>query len=152
MSHHANAADQLFAHEAAVGALVEINAAKVAATRSQNAAVKAFAARMLEDHSKATEMIVAIGGANNAQVVTTLDPAHQRALEQLGKLDGAAFDLSYIRSEVSEHQKAAQLYEWIISSGQDPSVKGYAMEALPSVLQQLQMAQSVLVQLGAEGP
>jgi putative membrane protein len=150
LPHHANAADQLFAHEASLDALAEVGVAKVAATRAQNAAVKQFASRMLDEHTKSREMIAAIGGANNAQVVSSLDPAHQRALEELTKLEGAAFDLTYIRGEVSEHQRTAQLYEWIICSGQDPSVTGYAMEVLPAVLRQLEMAQSVLGQLGTE--
>jgi putative membrane protein len=147
-AHHANMADQYFAYEAALDALAELGAARVAASQAQSAHVKQFATRMLEENAKSREVLQAIAGADNVPVASTLDSAHQSAIQDLGRLQGQGFDLGYLRAEVASHQRTAQLYEWIIGSGQDPSVREYAAEALPAELQQLQTAQSLLVQLG----
>jgi len=73
-------------------------------------------------------------------------------MEQLDKADDKAFDTLYIRGQVVEHQKAAQLYEWIIDSGQDPRLTRYAMDTLPIVLHHLEMAKGVLAQLAGAAP
>jgi putative membrane protein len=145
--HQASAADQLFALEAALDVMAELDAARVAQAQAQSAPVKQFAARMLDEHAKSRARLQAMAGASHVPMVSSLDSAHQRMLEELGGLHGGGFDLSYVRTEVAAHQRAAELYEWIISSGQDPGVKSYAAEVLPAVLEHLEAAQILLAQL-----
>jgi putative membrane protein len=81
-----------------------------------------------------------------------LDKDHKVMLEQLGKVDGRAFDAAYIRGQVVDHQRSAQLYEWIIDSGQDPRLASYAMATLPVVLRHLEMAKALQAQLTGSAP
>jgi putative membrane protein len=149
LSVHANAADQLFALEAALDAQAELDAARVAQSQAQSAPVRQFAAHILDEHTRSQEMLRAIATAGNASLAVSPDPAYQRVIEELGRLHGEGFDLGYLRAEVAAQQRAVELCEWIISSGQQPSIKGYAVDALPKVLQQLEAAQVLLAQLDA---
>jgi putative membrane protein len=149
---HPNTADLIFSHEAALGGMAEVNAGKLAARKGQSAAVKEFANRMVSDHTAAGERLTAVNKSNKVQAPPDLDKDHKVTLDQLGKADGKAFDVAYIRAQIVDHQKTAQLYEWIIDNGQDPRLVSYAMETLPSVLRHLEMAKSLQAQLTGSAP
>jgi putative membrane protein len=149
---HPNTADLVFGHEAALGGMAEVDAGKLAARKAQNAAVKEFANHMVSDHTAANERLSALNKNNKVRAPGDLDKDHKVMLDQLGKTDGKAFDAAYIRGQVVDHQKAVQLYEWIIDNGQDPRVASYAMEALPTVMRHLEMAKSLQAQLTGSAP
>jgi putative membrane protein len=62
-------------------------------------------------------------------------------------MSGSNFDHAYLHGQIVEHQKTVQLLEWEINSGQDAGIKRFASEALPTVLQHLQMAQDLMTQI-----
>ena len=66
---------------------------------------------------------------------------------QLDGLSGTEFDLAYIRGQIGDHQKTAQLFEWEIGSGQDPQLKAFVSQVLPIVLHHLELARAVEYQL-----
>jgi Domain of unknown function (DUF4142) len=51
-------------------------------------------------------------------------------LQYLEKPSGRDFDLAYIRGQVTEHQMAAQLFEWEIGSGQDSQLRAFAAQVV----------------------
>jgi putative membrane protein len=69
---------------------------------------------------------------------------------ELERLSGPDFDIAYMRAQVQDHQKAAQLLEWEIGSGQDMELVHFASETLPEVLDHLQMAQHLIVPLATQ--
>jgi putative membrane protein len=149
---HANAADVIFAHEATLGGMAEVNAGKLAMRKAQSQDVKDFANRMVSDHTAAADRLAALSKSSRVGRPADLDKDHKVVLEQLGKVDGRAFDSAYIRGQVVDHQRTAQLYEWIIDNGQDPRVASYAMETLPVVLRHLEMAKALQAQLTGSAP
>jgi len=149
---HPNTADLLFAREAALGAMAEVNAGKLAARKAQNPAIKDFANRMVSDHTNANGRLAALEKGDRMNVPDQLDKDHKVMMDQLGKLDGRDFDVAYIRGQVTDHQKTAQLYEWIIDNGQDPRLTSYAMETLPAVMRHLEMARALQAQLTGSAP
>ena len=70
---------------------------------------------------------------------------------QLSTLKGDAFDQAYLRAQVMDHQKTAQLLEWEIGSGQNDQVTAYAKATLPIVLDHLQHAQKLLTEMTSAG-
>jgi putative membrane protein len=149
---HANAADAIFVHEATLGGMAEVNAGKLAARKAQSQDVKDFANRMVSEHSAAGDRLAALIRSSRVGRPADLDKDHKVMLEQLGKVDGRAFDAAYIRGQVVDHQRSAQLYEWIIDSGQDPRLASYAMATLPVVLRHLEMAKALQAQLTGSAP
>jgi putative membrane protein len=144
---HANTVDQLFIRELGLGGMAEAQFGKLAARKAQNPHVKEFARRMADDHGKANEKLVPLARAADVPMRKDFDLDHRVMRDELDKLTGAAFDVAYIRGQVREHQKTAQLLEWEIGSGQDTRVRTYAMQTLPLVMDHLEHAQALQAEL-----
>ena len=79
-----------------------------------------------------------------------LNAEHAATRETLAAMDAAVFDLHYMRTQVIEHQMAAQLLEWEINAGQNAPLQGFAAETLPAVLEHLAMARGIVEDLSRE--
>jgi putative membrane protein len=148
---HANDADHLFIKEASFGGMAEVEAGKLAQQRGQRPAVKEFARKMVTDHTKANDGLRPLQRAVSSAAPKELDMDHQVMRTQLSTLKGDAFDQGYLRAQVMDHQKTAQLLEWEIGSGQSDQVKAYAKATLPIVLDHLQHAQKLLTEMTGTG-
>ncbi len=144
---HGNSADMLFTRQVTLGGTQEVELAKLATKRARNQDVKNFAQRMIADHGKANDGALQLARTLAVQPRAKPDMDHAVVRGQLEKLNGDAFDAAYIRSQVIDHQQTAHLLEWEIGSGQDPRVRGFAMQTLPIVLDHLEMAKHLLAQL-----
>jgi putative membrane protein len=142
-----NNPDRLFVRAAAIGGMAEVEFGKLAQQKAQSAAVKDFALRMIEDHSKANDRLTSIAKEAGIAVPDELDPEHQAMRDRLGALSGAEFDLVYLEGQVADHQQTVQLLEYEIGSGQHVALKSLAAESLPVVLQHLQSAQSIRAEM-----
>jgi putative membrane protein len=143
----ANPQDRLFVLLVGQGGLAEVDLARLADGKTQNAAVKQFARRMLDEHSSANAQLVAT--ARQAGLVPPAQPsADQQAMRtRLAGLSGAAFDEAYLRGQLVEHQKTAQLLEWEMGSGQQVPLQRFAAATLPAVLDHLRHVQHLLTTL-----
>jgi putative membrane protein len=138
-----NNADRIFVHAAAIGGMAEVELGQLAEQKGQSDAVKDFARRMVEDHTKANDRLIGLAKEDGIAVPEELDAEHKAMRDRLEALSGAEFDLAYIQGQVADHQKTAQLLEHEIGSGQDVELKSFASEILPVVLGHLEMAQSI---------
>jgi putative membrane protein len=150
--HQLNQQDRLFLEQAGIGGMAEVALGRLAEQRGQNAAVKDFARRMVQDHGKANDQLANIAHGVNVPVPQGPDPEQRTMQEQLEKLSGASFDVAYVRGQVGEHQKTSVLLAWEIGSGQDAELKRFAADTLPVVLDHLQMARDLVSQLTGQGP
>jgi putative membrane protein len=145
-----NTTDVLFVRLVAEGGLAEVSFAELASEVAAAPSVKEFAEKMVADHSAANDKLTAIAGESGLAVPVELNAEHAALRENLDSLDGAAFDLTYMRTQVVEHQKTAQLLEWEINSGQHAPLQRLAAETLPKVLEHLAMARGVVEELARE--
>ena len=135
-------ADRKFVEEAAQGGMAEVQHGNLAAQRATNPQVKQFAQRMVQDHSKANDELKSIIGPRGITPPTTMDRKHHRAMEKLGKLNGAEFDREYMKHMVEDHKKDISLYEKQAKSGKDGDLKSFAAKTLPILQEHLALAQS----------
>ena len=111
--------DPQIAHIAYSAGVIDVEAAKLALSKTKNADVKAFAESMQKDHEAVNDMALALVKKLN---VTPEDNATSRALAkaaeekraELGKLDGAAFDKAYIDNEVAYHKQVNGALETVL--------------------------------------
>ncbi|NKF33517.1 DUF4142 domain-containing protein, partial [Pseudomonas sp. BGM005] len=82
-------------------------------------AAKQFADMMVRDHTDAGSKLRELADAAKIPLPTALDPDHQAVRDQLDRLDDEAFDAAYIKAQIVDHQKTAQLLAWEISLGED---------------------------------
>jgi putative membrane protein len=142
-----NTQDRLFAQLAAAGGSAEVTFGKLAGDKAQNSAVKDFARMMIDDHGAANKKLIDVADKSKIPLPEALDKDHEKLRQDLANLDGAKFDLAYIRGQVVEHQKTVQLLEWEIGSGEDAELQRFAAETLPTVLHHLEVARDLVAEL-----
>lgn len=145
-----NTADKLFAQLVAEGGLAEVDFAQLAADRGQASSVGDFSRLMMDDHSIANDNLTDLSASSNISLPEELNPTHAAMRAQLEELDGAAFDLAYMRGQVVDHQKTTQLLIWEINAGQDADLQQFAAETLPTVLEHLRMAREIVTNLAQQ--
>ena len=121
--------DPQIAHIAYSAGLIDIEAAKLALTKTETKAVTEFAQSMQKDHEAVNEQALALVKKLN---VTPEDNATSQALAkaaeekraELARLDGAAFDKAYIDNEVAYHAAVNDsLAALLIPSAHDAELK-----------------------------
>lgn len=131
-----------FVSEAAISDMFEIQSSTLAATKLSGAG-KDFAERMVADHTKTTNELTAAAKTSNIPVPTAMDSAHQKMLEKLQSLNGDDFSKQYFKDQVSAHKTAVNLFDRYGKGGQDPKLKDWAAQTLPTLKEHLKMAQAM---------
>lgn len=133
-----------FVNEAAVSDMFEIQSSQLAQTKGGDQ-VKAFAAQMIQDHTKTSDDLKGFvdSGKVKASLPTKMDSAHQKMLDKLQKLDGAAFDKQYDSDQVSGHKQAVSLFQRYGKGGKNADLKDWAEKTLPTLRHHLEMAQGL---------
>ena len=146
-SNQPNVADRNFARAAAAAGLSEVELGRLAGQKCENSEARQFGQRMVNDHSKANNRLKQLAAAANIPLPDEPGADDQAIGKQLDKMQGDAFDRDYVRSQVSAHQQAVQLFEYEIGSGQDSRLKNFASQALPLLMHHLEMAQKIDAEL-----
>ena len=101
--------DPQIAHIAYTAGLIDIEAGKQAIDKAQNKDVRAFAQRMIGDHTAVNDQALAL--VKKLNVTAADNPTSQRLTKsaeetrtKLAGLDGAAFDKAYVDNEVAYHK------------------------------------------------
>jgi len=109
-------------------------------TSSTNPDVRAFAQRMITDHTKSTDMVKAAAKADGMNPATpTLNPMQQRDLAALKAAKGTARDRLYIQQQKPAHQKALALMQSYAHSGKAMHLKQAAAKIAPMVQSHIDM-------------
>jgi putative membrane protein len=135
--------DAEFAQKAAMGGKHEVEGAKFAATKASNAGVKAFANKLVKDHTAANNELMTI--MKKKQIPAAA--AHKAGTEAWRNESGAAFDRAYIDHAISEHAKDIALFEAEFKDGGDAELKAWAGEKLPALREHLKTAQDLKAKL-----
>jgi putative membrane protein len=134
-------ADKAFVQAASSSSSTEIDASKLAMTRSSDKDVKSFARHMLVDHTKLT---VQLKIAAPKGVTVPKDNSDTSLLDSLKPLKGKDFDDAYISKVGLEgHKQAVDAFQKEISDGQNADLKQAAQKALPTIQMHYQMAQDL---------
>ncbi|MBB5235638.1 DUF4142 domain-containing protein [Deinococcus budaensis] len=144
MAPNAGTADGLFLQAATGSNLFEIQSSQLALSKSNTAAIRAFAQQMITDHTTAQNQVNTLAAARNVPLPKVLPPELQLKITTLNTLSGAAFDAAYAREQVLGHQLSISLHQNQQTAGRDPAVVAYAAEKLPVITGHLQQAQALL--------
>jgi putative membrane protein len=145
--HQTNNTDRLFAQLAAAGGMAEVQFAKMTLQKSKAKSVKDFADIMAKDHGAASDKLRDLADAAKIPLPEDVTPDHTEVKKRLDGLEGAAYDVAYIKAQIVDHQKTAQLLAWEIGSGEDAQLQRFAADTLPKVLSHLQAAQAIHAEL-----
>ncbi len=146
--------DPEVAHVAVTANSIDIDMAKLAQTRTTNAAVKQFAATMITDHTAVNQQAAALAlklgvtPADNA-VSQSLETGAKQARATLEPLHGRAFDRAYIDREVAYHQAVLDAIDKVlIPTTENAELKQLLTAVRPAVAAHLEHAKQLRTQLG----
>ena len=149
--------DPQVAHVAVTANSIDIDMAKFAETRTQNAPVKAFAQRMITDHTNVNAQAAALAkklGVTPADntVSQSLQAGAKDARTTLEPLHGAAFDRAYMDREIAYHQAVLDaLDKVLIPTTDNADLKKLLTDVRPAIASHLDHAKRVRGMLGTEG-
>jgi putative membrane protein len=141
--------DTQFATKAAGDGKAEVKLGKLAQQQAQNDAVKQFGRRMVDDHSKANDELRSIARQKGIDLPQKLPDEAQQLDDELQQKSGHEFDQAYMDAMVEDHQKAVDLFEQEAQSGQDPDLKRFAENTLPTLREHLDLARQTQEQVVA---
>ena len=144
------ATGQEYATMAAASDMYEIEAARLAAEKAQNADVKSLAEMIRTDHEKSTaDLKTAAGQAQPPITVTAaMNPEQQSMIQALQGASGADFDRTYLDQQVQAHQKALAMVQGYAQNGDVEALKQHASTVAGPIQQHLQRAQELQATVG----
>ncbi|MBC7923366.1 MAG: DUF4142 domain-containing protein [Ferruginibacter sp.] len=132
--------DAEFAVKAANGGMVEVELARLAATKATSQEVKTFAQTMMSDHTKANEEFKSLATQKNITLPAALSDESRKDVDRLSALTGTEFDKEYIAFMVEDHEDDVEAYGKAASDAKDADIKAFAAKTLPTLQSHLDMA------------
>lgn len=118
----------------------EIMLSELALQRASNEAVRAFAQRMIHDHTLVNQQLAPLAASKSVSLPTEVPMEHHAIHEELSQLTGKDFDKAYMDFNVIDHKKAVELFSDQSAQGLDPDIKVFAASILPALTVHLQLA------------
>ncbi len=144
------AADQFFADTVTLQDLTSIEMEKLAAGKSSNDTVKAYATQKMADNAKMIQRLKRIASRGQITIPATLDSKHQSRVDKLAKLSGGEFDRAFAHDQVQSLEHNLKAFEHEIQNGSDPGLKALATRATPVLQKQLDEAKAMEKSLKAK--
>lgn len=132
---------------------VDIDAGKLAKSKSKNKQVKDFAQLMINDHSGVNKQAVALlqklkVTPEENDISRSLKADGAATLEKLRGLKGGAFDKAYVANEVTYHQAVLDTIDkTLLPNAKNAELKGLLEKVRPAIDAHLQHAKSMQTSL-----
>jgi putative membrane protein len=142
-----------FVTNAVQGNMYEIDAAKIAEQKSKNPDVKAFAKRMVTDHTKLGADMKPVIAKSGQTAPTDLDQRRKGMLDNLKAASAGDFDKTYMDQQVAAHDETLTLLQGYAKDGSDAGLQAAAGKAAPIVQHHDEMAKQIQAKVanGATG-
>jgi putative membrane protein len=136
---------------------VDIDAGKLAESRAASQEVKAFAQRMVADHTdvnkSASDLVkkLKIKPQEN-ESSKALKAGGEENMKKLKELKGAAFDQAYLNQEVTFHQTVLDTIDQsLLPNAKNEELKALLNKVRPSIASHLDHAKQLQASLGKKG-
>ena len=121
----------------------EIKFGQAAQDMGSTQAVRDFGKMLVDDHTKANSQAAEIAKAMNVIVPTSIKPDDMAAYNMATSMKGADFDKDFADAMVKGHQKAVDMFQQEVDSGDPAQVTDFARQTLPTLKKHLETAKSL---------
>lgn len=129
---------------AAESDLFEVTSSQVALMRTQNPDVRAYATKLVDHHTGATNATLAAAKAGRVMPPpAVLRPDKRAMIDLLSAQTGTAFDRLYIQQQIPAHEQALALHGSYARSGDVATLRASAQAAVPMVTSHLEEARAM---------
>ena len=136
-----------FVEQISIGNHYELEAARIALSRSASDAVRSFADQMVEDHTTAKHHLDASLAMNETADVPPppekLDTRREAMVRHLRDAPDSSFDSSYAEQQVLAHEETATLLRSYAQRGDNSQLQSFAQGTLPVVERHLANAKTL---------
>jgi putative membrane protein len=143
-----SSSDSAFYKNAAEGGISEVELGNLAQKKSNNDSVKEFGAMMVKDHTAANDKLKTVAASKNISLPTSASVGQMATKAKLEVLSGDAFDKSYIKGMIKDHEEDIAMFKKEAASGQDPDAKAFAVATLPTLRAHLKKIKSIAAAAG----
>ena len=141
--------DEDFIKNVGQASQIEIESSQLAIVKATNAEVRAFAQKLVDEHTKTSAELMGLVRTKNAMWKAD-DPAWKERKtkhESLQTKSGADFDKEYLQDMINDHESTIARFARHKQYGKDPSIKSFADKALPVLQEHLKMARELRAKL-----
>lgn len=136
--------DADFMKQAAQNGAAEIEASKLALQKAQRSDVKAFAEKMVADHTKTADELKQLATAKKVSLPDGPSMKQKAEIKMISAGDDAKFDERYAKNfGVKAHEETVKLFEEAAKGASDAEVKAWAQKTLPALNHHLEMARAL---------
>ena len=132
-----------FLQKAARANAAEIKTSQAAQTRAVDPAVKAFADRMVDEHTANEHALEALAKKRDVPVTADPDPDQLMRIGNLQRLEGHAFDQAYVKTMIETHAAATGLFENAARAIDDAEIRQFVDATLPVLREHAEAARSL---------
>ena len=134
----------------------EVELARLMQTKATNDSVKAYAKRLVTDHTKSDKDVMNLERQTKlAAKPLKSDTTRQATMHELQKLrsmpKGKALDSAFVQHEIEDHQHDIADAKAMQNQAKNDQLKNLIGQSLPTLQQHLQIAQSLSQQLSRSG-
>jgi putative membrane protein len=124
---------QDFVSRTAVAAMFGVESATLALHKSNTPAIKDFAHSLADENAATTSGLRRIiAKRSDIALPDRPDGKHLALLRDLADKQGNEFDSAYVEAQRGTHREAAALMEHYAQRGEDPELKRFAEQSLPT--------------------
>lgn len=142
--------DKKFVRAASEGGLAEVDFGKLAAEKAKDPQVKAFAEKMVHDHTMLNNKMAPVAqelGVTPAEHLSVEDDAEYAKLKLL---TGDEFDKSYMSEMVKAHQADLQAFQQEETVAANPQLKRTVASGEKMIAMHMHMADKLAQQIGVQ--
>lgn len=133
--------ERRWVHKVADDGKAEVQIAQLATERASNPEVKAFAQKMVDDHTKVNEELMGIASQKNVKLDD--DDDQDRSYKRLSKKSGMEFDREFVEHMIDEHEKDVKMFEKAAKDAKDSELRAFASKHVDDLREHLQQAQGL---------
>lgn len=145
--------DPEIAHIVVTANNVDVEAGKLAASKSKNAEVKKFAEQMVTDHTAVNKQATDLAGKlkvtpKDNETSKSLKAGGDANIKKLKGLKGAEFDKAYVDNEVAYHQAVLDAVDKVlVPSAKNAELKALIEKVRPAFVAHLEHAKTIQTSL-----
>lgn len=133
--------DQNFMQKAATGGLAEVSLGQQVSPTAKNADAKAFADKMVTDHSRANDELKQLASTKGVSLPTDTDQEHKDAAQKV--MSAKNVDKAYMEDMVKDHDEDVKEFEKASKSAKDADLKAWIDKTLPVLKEHQKMAHDI---------
>ncbi|MEO6069783.1 MAG: DUF4142 domain-containing protein [Chitinophagaceae bacterium] len=139
-----SADDRSFVTKAAMGGMMEVQAANIVLKNSSNERIKNFASMMVRDHSNANNELKSLASAKGLMIPEdSLNMKNKAHVDAMEKMQGKALDNHYVGMMLNDHKKDVAEFEKESNAANDADLKNWSGKMVPTLKMHLDSIQAI---------